>query len=158
MPAAEPDLCIRPARAGEAGELSALAMRSKAYWGYDDTFLRAVRPMLTFTEADLAAAAVFVLQEAGGAAGMYRLTGRPPEGELEALWLDPHLIGRGVGRRLFQHALRTACGLGFAALTIESDPHAEGFYRAMGARRIGERAAPSGRTLPVLRVATVGVA
>jgi hypothetical protein len=34
---------IRPARPDEATDLSALAMRSKAYWGYDDDFLRACR-------------------------------------------------------------------------------------------------------------------
>ena len=44
-----------------------------------------------------------------------------------------------------------AAALGVTALSIESDPHAEGFYLRLGARRIGE--VPStlpGRVLPLL--------
>ena len=144
---------IRPAQAGEAGSLSALAMRSKAHWGYDQAFLEAVRPLLEFTEADLARVPVYVLTDQGEAVGVYRLEGEPPRGVIEDLWLDPRLIGRGIGRRLFEHALLTARELGFESLLIESDPNAEGFYLAMGAVLVGERRSPSGRTLPLLRVA-----
>ncbi len=148
------DAVIRRARAGEAETLSALALRSKAHWGYDAAFLETVRPLLTFTEGDLAAHAVFVLDIEAEQLGIYRITGSPPHGELEDLWLDPRLIGRGSGRLLFEHALRTATELGFASLVIEADPNAEGFYRAMGAVRIGERQSPSGRVLPLLRIDT----
>jgi hypothetical protein len=58
MESPEQSLEIRPARPGEAAALSALAMRSKAHWGYDQEFLEAVRPVLTFTEADLAGSPV----------------------------------------------------------------------------------------------------
>jgi GNAT superfamily N-acetyltransferase len=128
-------------------------MRSKAHWGYDPVFLEAVRPLLEFTEADLARAPVFVLTREDEAVGVYRLAGEPPEGELEDLWLDPRLIGRGLGRRLFEHALLTARELGFKSLLIESDPNAEGFYLTVGAVRVGEQRSPSGRMLPLLRVA-----
>ena len=67
---------------------------------------------------------------------------------------DRQSIGRGAGRRLFEHALHTASELGFRALTIEADPNAEGFYLAMGATRLGERRSPSGRSLPLLVVET----
>ena len=145
---------IRPARAGEAAALSQLAIRSKAHWGYDAAFLEVVRPMLTFSEEDLVASPVYVLDAGGTVVGMYRLTGAPPSGTLEDLWLDPSAIGHGRGRLLFEHALATASQLGFGELTIEADPNAEGFYAAMGATRVGERASPSGRTLPLLRVHT----
>jgi GNAT superfamily N-acetyltransferase len=68
-----------------------------------------------------------------------------PQGTLEDLWVDPVAIGSGVGRRLFDHAVVTAAGLGLTSLLIESDPNAEGFYLAMGAERIGERDSASGR-------------
>jgi GNAT superfamily N-acetyltransferase len=44
----------------------------------------------------------------------------------------------GLGRALFDHAVRRAAGLGAEVLAIEADPSAEGFYRRMGARRVGE--------------------
>jgi GNAT superfamily N-acetyltransferase len=148
------ELVIRPARAGEAPALTELAIRSKAHWGYDVAFIEKVRPLLTFSEQDLVASPVYVLDAGGTAIGMYRLTGTPPSGELEDLWLDPDAIGHGHGRRLFAHALATASELGFDELTIEADPNAEGFYAAMGAARAGERRSPSGRTLSLLQVRT----
>jgi GNAT superfamily N-acetyltransferase len=145
---------IRPARAGEADALTALALRSKAYWGYDAAFMDVVRPILTITEDDLIASPVQVLETVGEPIGFYRLTGEPPRGELEDLWIEPSAIGHGDGRRLFEHALRTAAKLGFETLTIEAEPNAEGFYRAMGAVHVGERRSPSGRTLALLEVPT----
>jgi GNAT superfamily N-acetyltransferase len=143
---------IRPARTGEAATLGDLALRSKAHWGYDAEFLDRVRPILTFSESDLSASPVYVLEVGRELAGLHRITGAPPEGELEDLWVDPRWIGRGLGRRLFEHALAVAAELGFESLVIESDPNAEGFYRACGAEPAGERRSPSGRTLPLLRV------
>jgi GNAT superfamily N-acetyltransferase len=60
-------------------------------------------------------------------------------------------MGTGAGRRLFRHAVQTARTNGGKRLRIESDPNAEGFYLAMGARPAGRvPAKPQGRTLPVL--------
>jgi len=134
--------------------LSALAMRSKAHWGYDAAFMELVRPILTFSEDDLVASPAYVLDDGGTAVGMYRVTGTPPSGDLEDLWLEPSAIGHGSGRRMFEHALATASELGFQELTIEAEPNAQGFYAAMGAMRIGERRSPSGRTLQLLSVQT----
>ncbi len=147
-----PDFRIRPAQTGEAQSLSALAMRSKAHWGYDAQFMDKVRRLLTFTEADLVGSVVYVLSIDDQALGVYRITGTPPEGELEDLWLDPSLIGRGLGRSLFEHALGRARELRFDSLVIEGEPNAVGFYGTMGAQQIGARRSPSGRTLPLLRV------
>ena len=47
-------------------------------------------------------------------------------------------MGRGIGRALFEHAVEQARRLGSHALKIESDPNAEGFYKRMGAHRVGE--------------------
>ena len=58
--------------------------------------------------------------------------------DLEHLWVLPAWIGAGLGRTLFEHAMRRAQELGARTVTIESDPSAEGFYRRMGARRAGE--------------------
>jgi GNAT superfamily N-acetyltransferase len=154
VPGKEQNLVVRRALPGEAASLGALAMRSKAHWGYGQEFLEIVRPILTFTEADLVSSPVYVLEVGGELAGMYRLGGDPPEGELDDLWLEPRFIGLGAGRRLYEHALQVAAELGFDSLRIESDPNAEGFYLAMGATRIGERPSQSGRTLPLLRVTT----
>ena len=40
-------MIVRPAVPAEAGEISAMALRSKGHWGYDAAFLEACRADLT---------------------------------------------------------------------------------------------------------------
>lgn len=149
---ADPRANIRPARAGEAGLLSDLALRSKAHWGYDADFLEACRAELTVSADYITSAPVFVLEEDGRVVGFYGLREQGTELELLYLFVEPAAIGGGHGRRLWEHATGTAARLGFQTLTIESDPYAEAFYLAMGARRVGEVSSTlrAGRTLPLL--------
>lgn len=77
------------------------------------------------------------------------------EARLGWLFVDPDAIGSGVGQALLRTALTRAAERGIDALELDSDPHAEPFYLAHGAERIG--AAPprsTGRTLPRLRIST----
>lgn len=145
-------LSIRPARPREARLLSDLALRSKSHWGYTADFLEACRAELTISADYIAASPVFVLEEGERIAGFYGL--REQGGELELLYLfvEPEAINRGYGKQLWAHAVETATRLGFQKISIESDPYAESFYRAMGARRIGEvlSSVQAGRTLPLL--------
>lgn len=144
---------VRAARRDEAGLLTELALRSKAHWGYGRRLLDTWRADLTIAPEYITAHRVIVAQAGGRVLGFCAVSGKPPEGELDHMWVDPDAIGRGVGRRLWEHALEAARAAGCTALRIEAEPHAEGFYLAMGARRIGEVASESvaGRTLPLLR-------
>jgi hypothetical protein len=60
---------IRPARREEAPRLTEVALRSKASWGYDDSFLEAVREELTFTAADFDLGPIVVLEVEGMVVG-----------------------------------------------------------------------------------------
>lgn len=145
---------IRRARPEDAGALSELAIRSKGHWGYDAAFLAACRAELTFSADELTNALTFVADGSDGPAGFYRLLERGNGvAELDDLFVDPAFIGGGVGKRLWEHAVARATALGCTEVTIQSDPFAEGFYRAMGAERVGELESGSvpGRMLPLLR-------
>ncbi|MDT0542633.1 MULTISPECIES: GNAT family N-acetyltransferase [Streptomyces] len=143
---------LRAGREDEAEALSELALRSKGHWGYDAAFLAACREELRLRPGEVAARRTTVAEQAGRILGFATLEGAGPEGELGMLFVDPEAIGGGVGRLLYRHVLREAGRLGFTRLTIEADPHAEAFYLAMGAERVGD--APSGsipdRALPLL--------
>lgn len=148
---------IRAGEAAEAAALTELALRSKGHWEYDAEFLAACREELTIRPADVAARRTAVAEEDGRILGFTTLDGEPPKGALGMMFVEPDTIGRGVGRRLFLHTRDEARRLGFTRLTIDADPNAEPFYRAMGAVRIG--ATPSGsipgRELPLLEIALV---
>lgn len=146
---------IRRARPAEAAAISALALRSKGHWGYDAAFLESCREDLTVSPQEIAAERVYVAVGSDGTMTGYYSLKPAAEGvvELDALFVDPAAIGQGVGRALWEHAVRTAKAAGYRQLVIQSDPHAEGFYRAMGAVSMGEResSVTPGRFLPLLR-------
>jgi GNAT superfamily N-acetyltransferase len=110
--------------------------------------------MLQLDEDDLAAHEVHVLERDGVALGWHRVTFHGDRAELEDLWLEPALIGKGHGRMLFDHASELARGHGARALEWDAEPFARGFYEAMGGTEIGRTpsAAEPGRTLPRMRL------
>ena len=146
---------LRPASPHEAGELSALALRSKAHWGDDDAFLAACDPALTTRPDQCDGVRLVVAEQSGRLLGFVRLDGAGGRGELADLFVDPSAMGRGIGRRLLGDALDRAAGLGMTVLEIDADPHAEAFHLRAGAVRTGS--VPSGvvpgRVLPRLELA-----
>lgn len=149
-------IAIRPARIDEADALSALCKRSKAHWGYDAGFMVLSEPALTIPPALIGTGRVLVAERAGRILGVASL--EPLEDgvfDLLHMFVEPEVIGNGVGHALFGAICEMARGLGGKRLSILADPYAELFYKDMGAVRIGE--APSDaipdRMLPVLEYA-----
>ncbi|MFI6872841.1 GNAT family N-acetyltransferase [Streptomyces sp. NPDC050400] len=146
---------IRPARPEEAAELSALALRSKAHWGYDEAFMAACVDELTLLPADVERRRTVVAEDPDGRVlGLATLEGQPPAGELGLMFVDPEALGRGVGRLLFTHVRDAADAGGFAAVHWAADPNAVPFYEAMGGRHVGTVPSGSvpGRTLPLMEL------
>lgn len=146
----ERELVIRRARPGEADVLSALAMRSKAYWGYDDAFLEACREALTITEKYISDNPVYVIEKQAIVTGFCSLVVHGDSAELDNLFIDPLFIGRGCGRLLWDKAVEMSKEMGIRVLTIDADPFAEGFYKRIGAVKVGdsESTVVPGRMLP----------
>jgi GNAT superfamily N-acetyltransferase len=129
---------IHRAQPGDADALTRIAFAAKAHWGYPERWMERWRDALTITPEFIRRNEVHVATVEGEQAGFYALVGEGRRIELEHLWVLPERMGAGVGRALFEHAVRTAASLGAGVVGIEADPNAEGFYRQMGARRVGE--------------------
>ncbi|WP_296380223.1 GNAT family N-acetyltransferase [Reyranella sp.] len=142
------DVTVRAARPGEAEALTALAVRSKAHWGYDAEFMRLSQASLTVSDADIASGLVLVAERQGLLFGLAKVE---PDGELDMMFVDPLAMNRGVGRLLFEAAVALARRMGARRMAILADPNAAPFYERMGARFVSQ--APSdaipGRTLPL---------
>ena len=76
------------------------------------------------------------------------------EVELDDLFIDEGFEGKGLGKKLLQHALETARSLGYKMMIIQADPNAQTFYEKQGAIRFAEKESLSikGRMLPLLKV------
>jgi GNAT superfamily N-acetyltransferase len=143
---------LRRAQPADAAVLTGLALTSKAVWGYDASFMAACRAELTITPQSIARQATQVIERHGQALGFYQLRIEGAVAEVAQLFIAPAMLRRGLGRKLWAHLESTAQGAGAARLEVDSDPHAEAFYLAMGMRRAGEAASGSiaGRMLPRL--------
>jgi GNAT superfamily N-acetyltransferase len=132
--------------------LTAVALRSKASWGYDAAFMAACVDTLTITSERIVSEPLFVLEGDGQLIGYCGLCVQGDDAELTNLFVEPWAIGRGYGKRLWRHAVEVARALDCRRLRIESDRFAEAFYHAMGVARIGEvsSGAIPGRMIPLL--------
>jgi GNAT superfamily N-acetyltransferase len=142
---------IRQAEAADAPALTVLALASKAAWGYDAAFMAACRAELT-VEAEELGDPTFVLEAKDRILGFYQLRLQGTGADVRLFFVAPDAMRSGIGRRLWAHLERTARAIGVTRLEIDSDPHAEGFYTAMGMRRTGHASSGSiaGRMLPHL--------
>ena len=128
---------IRQALESEAKRLTAVAMRSKAHWGYAREVLDGWRDDLAISSKDIRDHPICVAVEDGELLGFYSL--RPSDGawELDHLWVVPEYMRRGVGRALLAHAMEMALRGGASEIKVDADPNAERFYVDHGAVRRG---------------------
>ena len=115
-----------------------IAQDAKRHWGYPEHWIKHWQDDLTISPDFVAANEVYVAESEGEVLGFYALIVRDDKAELDHMWVAPAHIGASVGKELFIHAMQTAAGQHISAVEILSDPNAEGFYRKMGAHRIGE--------------------
>ena len=132
-------ISIERARPEQAVRLSQVASAAKSYWGYPAAWIDLWHNQLTITAAFIAEHEVFVaVNEEDVVVGFYALEGEGDALQLTHMWVEPQSLRTGVGRRMFRHAVGRAAELGARRIEIESDPHAVGFYTAMGAETVGQ--------------------
>jgi GNAT superfamily N-acetyltransferase len=117
--------------------LTQITHAAKKHWGYPERWMEIWKDALTITPEFIAGNEVYLATVEDEVAGFYALIAAGGRLSLEHMWVDPAYIGAGIGKQLFNHALEVATGLNASSIEIESDPNAEGFYKHMGARRIG---------------------
>lgn len=145
-------ISIRRAVPSDSPRATELARAAKAHWGYPAEWLAAWDSDLSITASEIESHRTFVASVDGVVVGICQLQESDEHAFLEHVWVDPAAHGRGVGRALVDHARSSARGV----IAIVADPHAEGFYLHLGARKVGSIAAPMpgapDRTLPLLEL------
>jgi len=130
---------IRGAKPEEQRELTRLCVRATMHAGHDEAFIDRVMPALTVTVPLINSGHVQVAEDAGNAVGVvWALPALQGIALLHGLFVDPPCWKRGIGRALFEAAIASTVGMKAGALMINAEPSSEGFYKRMGAVRIGE--------------------
>ncbi|MER7013636.1 GNAT family N-acetyltransferase [Saccharopolyspora sp. NPDC000359] len=129
---------VEDATTADCAELTRIVRTSSAYEGRYQAMV--AEPGL---DADyLTAHLVRVAREDGGRVlGFHTVLvpgrGTDGEGEVDFLFVDDAAQGLGLGRLLLTDACAQARARGLRRLHVVSHPPSEGFYLAMGARRVG---------------------
>src|SRR6185295_15146795 len=133
-----PDIVIRPARFDEQAMLESLQRRASLNNPGDRDALLANPDAIAIPIEQITDGCVFVAESDGIVAGFAAVVPRPDGGaELDALFVEPHLWTRGIGRRLVDHISEVAREKAASFLHVIGNPHAQGFYVSCGFRVTG---------------------
>ena len=113
-----------------------------AHWPRDPGYLAEAERLMSLDAASLERDEAWVLDDGLRAIGYYRLALDGDRAEIEELFLEPTIIGRGLGRTLFEHCAIRARELGIRRLVWTFERETLAFYLAMGGQVTGTR--PSG--------------
>ena len=148
-------ISIRLAKPEEADVLSQIAIPAKGYWKYPEHWMELWRPQLMLTLKYVEQNESWVAEEGGISIAFYTLQEKDGKAWLDNLFVLPTYIGKGLGKKLFLHAVELARDRGYKFLQLEAEPNAIGFYEKMGMRRIGEHQYEldgQPRTLPIMEM------
>lgn len=154
-----PGLRIRAATPAHLTAINEVTLAAKAHWGYPAGQLAVWRDSLLTTAASLATRPTRVALAGPSLVGVAQLDPSVEPWELVACWVAPAHMRRGIGTALLCAIAAEAACAGQGVIHIDADPHAEPFYQAMGAVRVGSVPAPipgePGRERPQLRLPTL---
>ena len=131
-------MLIEPAHPEHASALTEIAVSAKRHWNYPERWIELWIPSLTISPEYISKHEAWMAVSNQRPVGFYTLKFENKDLWLDNLWILPEFMGRGIGRRLFQHALERSKTLSATLLKIEADPNAVEFYEKMGARKVGE--------------------
>ena len=124
---------VRRAAPGEVDELQRLYRRSSLWWASDRDLVAAHPEWVGPSPEQVERGWVRVVLDDGRIAGFSTVVPGPgPGAELEALFVEPDRMGRGLGRLLVEDAVVTARAAGWRGLRVVANANALGFYERMG--------------------------
>lgn len=148
---------FRRAVDADASELTRIAFAAKRHWNYPEEWIALWSDELSVEPAYVESHWVLAALADSRIVGWCAVLGERSDYWLDYCWVLPAVAGNGIGHALVQRAVAHAGQLRARTLKVVSDPNAEGFYRRMGFRRIGDcPSKPDGRRLPILEVDVAG--
>jgi GNAT superfamily N-acetyltransferase len=126
------NITIRFGRPDERIALEELQRRASLMWEEYRPYLLANPDVIELPLAQLREGRVRVAEMDGRVAGFSALLPKDGVCELDSLFVEPELWGRGVGRALIADALVLARAEGAAAIETTANPRAEDFYIRLG--------------------------
>src|SRR6476646_9914547 len=132
---------LRPAIASEREVLEGLQWRASLKNPGDSEALLANRDAIQLPVGQIEGGGVFVAEVEEAIVGFAAILPREDgDSELDALFVEPEMWQRGIGRALVEHCCGAARAAGAKSLHVLGNPHAEGFYLSCGFAKVGTKA------------------
>lgn len=143
---------IRRAKANEFEILTDVSIKSEAYWGYDEEYMKGFKELYKVTEEFINNNSTFIIEEDENIIGFYSILIEKNETSLEYFFIEPNYIGKGYGKLLWKHMIENCKNFRIKEFFIVTSPQAKEFYTKMGAVQIGEveSLVKKGRKIPQL--------
>ena len=134
--------------------LTALTIRSKAFWGYTTAQIESWRDELTITREYIDSNQVYVLWQDQQLLGYYALAHiTKAKASIDYLFIAPEQVGKGYGKLLCTDLIKRAKTMGYETITVDADPNAEAFYKKLGFETVGKLASSiKNRFLPIMEL------
>jgi ribosomal protein S18 acetylase RimI-like enzyme len=130
------DSTIRDAMPGEAAALADLQRRAASVWESDRTLLQAHPDLIQPPVAAIAEGRVRVAVGSDGEILGFCVVARGVRAlEIDDLFVEPAVMGRGIGRALVEDAVAAA---GAQAVEATANDNAVGFYERLGFVIVGQ--------------------
>ena len=127
---------ITKAEIKDAKSLTALAIQSKAYWGYSKNQIEAWREELTVTTNYIERNSVFKLCNLNEIVGFYAFYLKENFAEIDLLFISPKYIRKGFGEILLRDCLNRIKNTKAIKVISDADPNAEEFYKRQGFKTV----------------------
>lgn len=140
------------AKKKDFSELTRLANISKKHWGYSEDLMELWKEDLEINTDYINENEVMNVLSDGQLIGFYALKFDNTNEcyEIDHFWLLPEFMGKGFGKQIFHHIMKTLADKGQSKAILEADPNAAGFYEKMNGKIIGQRESKvSRRYLPI---------
>ncbi len=149
----EPDVYIRATEGIKLDELNRIAIESEAYWGSDSDFMEKFKTTYKVTEEFIKKNPTFILFEENQIVEFYSLSIKAEENEIEFFYIDPQYIGKGYGKKMWNHLIDYCKEIRIKEIILITSPPAKEFYEKMGAIQIDEVESllRKGRIIPKLK-------
>ena len=143
-------IMLKDAKREDADKLSEIALTSKRYWNYPESWISLWAEELEVKPDFIENNKVLIAEYEGASAGFAALTISDKSAELGHLWILPLYMKKGIGKFLFESIVKYCKEKNINRFKIVSDPYAKSFYEKMGAQQIGFiDSIPKSRKLPL---------
>lgn len=131
-------LSIRKVNSNDLADINQLISAAVNTWNLPERVIRLSLPGYHYTVDDLDHLQIFIATHQQQITGVIALEDISQHDSvlLHGIYVSPQCYHQGIGRSLFQYAVKQACEQGYRQLQVRAQADASGFFQTMGMQKM----------------------